>query len=278
MNSSEQDDRQPKDLCYYEPTVPGDAPIFLLGSGQRCGSTLLQRLLNSCEGVLLWGEHHGVLNTLVSINDELLAWEKKFEGNRKGFLNSDQDLFLPNMIPEDHEIRTAALAYVVNLFGLPSAKLGSPVWGFKEVRYGAVIAMFLQDLFPKARIIHLTRDVRDCFLSMKRWEDSDEEWNREMTEMAIWDWVRINGSINEVKGEINNLLTVKYEEMIGDPDAFAQRLAQFVGVDVGDFDLTIFDRKLGGSAAEQGEVKLDPEDERFLSDPAIVKVAEACGY
>jgi len=37
------------------------SPIFLLGTG-RSGTTLLQRIINSAEDVIIWGEHGGFLS------------------------------------------------------------------------------------------------------------------------------------------------------------------------------------------------------------------------
>lgn len=267
--------------CHYTPTTPSDEPIFILASAQRCGSTLLQRLVNSLEDTLLWGEHQGVLMDFIKHHEVLLEWEKRFAGNRKQFLMSGRDLFLPNMVPEDHELRTAAIAYVLNLFGLPAAKLGKPRWGFKEVRYGARVVLFLQDLFPKARFIHLTRDPAACFRSMKRWELGDDDWDRGMTTRSIWDWVRINASLAEVKDQVPGMMSVRFEDMVAAPEGFTRDLAEFLGREPGDFDLSVFERRLDGQfgpAIDPTRLELTGEEEQFLADPAIAGVARKFGY
>ena len=40
-------------------------PIFLLGTG-RCGSTLLQKILNSVDNVAIYGEHGGFLKQIAA--------------------------------------------------------------------------------------------------------------------------------------------------------------------------------------------------------------------
>src|SRR5262245_32576620 len=40
----------------FDENEDGAAPIFLLSSGWRSGSTLVQRLINSDSSVLMWGE------------------------------------------------------------------------------------------------------------------------------------------------------------------------------------------------------------------------------
>ena len=48
--------RQLQALCPPPADPADDAPIFLLSAGWRSGSTMLQRLLMSDPGVLIWGE------------------------------------------------------------------------------------------------------------------------------------------------------------------------------------------------------------------------------
>ena len=46
-----------------DPTDHAKFPIFLLGTG-RCGSTLMQKVLNSVENVMIFGEHGGFLRQI----------------------------------------------------------------------------------------------------------------------------------------------------------------------------------------------------------------------
>src|SRR5206468_701323 len=39
--------------------VEAACPVLVFGSGHRCGSTLIQRLLTSHPSMLIWGEHGG---------------------------------------------------------------------------------------------------------------------------------------------------------------------------------------------------------------------------
>ena len=54
--------QQPKNesLEDHYPQPEAEFPIFLLGTG-RCGSTLLQKILNSVENAMIYGEHGGFL-------------------------------------------------------------------------------------------------------------------------------------------------------------------------------------------------------------------------
>lgn len=269
----------------YSAVTPSEEPIFLFSSGNRCGSTLLQRLLNSCADVLIWGEQGGYLNSFLREYHILLEWESRHSSNRRTFLIEGYDNFVPNMVPEAHELREAALAHIVALFGIPAAKLGKSRWGFKEVRYGAQVALFLQDCFPRAHFIHLTRHIVECFISMKRWEESPDPWNRKWTESSIADWERINASFINKADRIPNFLSVKYEDMIANPNGFIEMLSRFLEIAPDSFDQNIFDKRIHGigSAGRVERPKLTPSDlnakERaLLSTASIVEIAEAIGY
>jgi hypothetical protein len=269
----------------HRSTAPSASPVFLLSCAHRTGSTLLQRLLNSCSDILIWGEHDGYLNRFTGSFEALLDWQGRFTGSRAGFVEGGYDQFLPNMVPQESELWAAAAAHVRALFGLPASTLGRPIWGFKEVRYGADVAVFLQRCFPQARFVHLTRDVVDVLLSLTEWEDSSDPWNREWTEASIQGWQRINASF--LGGhEIRNLLTVRYEDLTADPRAFIGELARFLDVPPESFDETVFDRVLtsdglGGMRTRRlarRRSDLDAGARRMLSSNELRRVAEAYGY
>jgi hypothetical protein len=267
--------------------TPSEQPIFLFATGQRCGSTLLQRLLNSCPDILIWGEHGGYLNSFVLQEyPALLEWGSRFSDNRKIFLVEGYDNFAPNMmVPEDYELWHAATAHIAALFGVPAAKLGRYIWGFKEVRYGAKVALFLQKCFPKARFIHLTRNVMDCYLSLKNWENSQSHWEHKWTENSLENWKRINSSFLTPDEKISNLFSVKYEVMVAEPKQFIEKLSQFLEISPDSFDHSVFERRIHGPGAEGRAERpkilpsdLNEEDRALLTEASIVKIAKEYGY
>ena len=54
---------QPQSLEGCVPTDLARLPIFLLGTG-RCGSTLLQKILNSVDNVMIYKKHGGFLRQI----------------------------------------------------------------------------------------------------------------------------------------------------------------------------------------------------------------------
>src|ERR1041385_4274275 len=79
----------------YSALTEKERPIFLLASGHRCGSTLVQRLLNSHPDILIWGEQNDYLNSFVWLFQELVEWTEKSSNDHKTFLLRGYDNFLP---------------------------------------------------------------------------------------------------------------------------------------------------------------------------------------
>src|SRR5439155_26469555 len=91
-----------------------DAPILVLGSGQRCGSTLIQRLLTSHRGVMIWGEHGGRLRELIKLT-EILAGRDPYVSApaRQAFEAGGHATWMANVMPGPAPVAAAARAYLV---------------------------------------------------------------------------------------------------------------------------------------------------------------------
>jgi hypothetical protein len=263
-----------------------ERPIFLLASGHRCGSTLLQRLLNSSPDILIWGEQKGYLNQYIPIYRNLQQWERQVAGHRKTFLTEGYNNFIANMLPEDYELREAVILHLYALFGIPATRLGRSAWGFKEVRYGVDVALSLQECFPKARFIHLIRDISACFLSMKRWEQSErDEWKREWTLRSLDNWEQINQSFLERGTQLQQLLTVRFEDMTADPRQFIEQLADFLEVPASVFDQGVFKDKIrtvGKRVLSQmltaPSITVTEEERALLTTPGRLHLLNAYNY
>lgn len=155
------------------------APIFILSSG-RSGSTLLQRMLNCCPGVTIWGEHSGLLAPLAAAYfhavEHPLMLRNIYSQNRSVDVSEllserrqpDQwQAWMNWWRPEDMD--EAFRAMVASMFQPPA--LGARcTWGFKEIRYGVgdrTIEM-LARLFPTARFVFLSRNGLNTIASQVR--------------------------------------------------------------------------------------------------------------
>ena len=242
------------------------AAVFLLSSG-RSGSTLVQRVLNSYDDVLIWGEHQGFLAPLAEAYFHLVehpsstrflpafaaterpSWARILEwkgaGNWQAWLNwftrADAETLFRDFV--------RALARHPEQAGLP------PIWGFKEIRYGGhdrVIEM-LAALFPDARFLFLARDGRNAVVSQLRTFHASGA-----RAQAIRDLFRLPVFIRrsrEWRDQNNGLLRwhrsgrldstwIRFEDLAADPRALEPFLSS-IGKTLGPAQLEVFTLEAG---------------------------------
>jgi Sulfotransferase family len=150
-----------------------EAPIFLLSTGWRSGSTLLQRILVTDSRVFLWGEPLGEM-TLVSRIAEMLshlgARDLQFWHNQPGLESLSSAWLATSWIatftPPSEDFRLALRALFDRWLAEPTRRNGFARWGFKEVRLAAAEARVLYWLYPNAKFVILSRHPYDCYLSL----------------------------------------------------------------------------------------------------------------
>ncbi|HTY84415.1 MAG TPA: sulfotransferase [Silvibacterium sp.] len=159
-----------------------ESPIFLLATGWRTGSTLLQRILVTDPRVLLWGEPFGEM-ALLSALSEILTRLSTFPNLKRHFagtaLVSSPETskrmvksWIATLYPTGDSLRASLRALVDEWLKRPAVDRGFSRWGFKEVRLGATEATLLRWLYPNAKFVTLARDPFDCYRSL-----ADSGWH-----------------------------------------------------------------------------------------------------
>lgn len=152
-----------------------DAPIFLLSTGWRSGSTLLQRILLTDPHLLLWGEPLGemaLVSRLTGMLGDFISplnldlWKHQVEAT--SVLTTS---WIANLYPSASDFRLSLRRLFDQWLGSPAREKGFARWGFKEVRIGASEAVFLHWLYPKAKFVFLSRHPYDGYRSL-----ADSEW------------------------------------------------------------------------------------------------------
>lgn len=222
-------------------------PIFLLGSG-RSGTTLLQKILNSAEDVMIWGEHGGFLKQIAeayffNLNDK--------EINRQIF-KKNPVAKEPNL--DFHRLKLRKIGYSwTNWYGKQELtdnfkqfvesffnphSLEKRHWGFKEIRYGiddSVMDM-LADIYRQARFVFIVRDPVDVLASQVAmgWDD---EWKHLANKWAIQ-----NQQIMDFCRENEDrVYLVKYEDLISRGSNTITDLFNWLGFAVSETQYDILD-------------------------------------
>jgi Sulfotransferase family len=153
-----------------------EAPIFLLSTGWRAGSTLLQRILVTDPSLLLWGEPLGEMalaSRITEIIKNSLSPRNLEIWRRQGNLTSSSlaTSWIANLYPGGSDFRSALRSLFDRWLQEPACQSGFTRWGFKEVRYGSSEAALLHWLYPQAKFVIISRHPYDCYRSM-----SDSGW------------------------------------------------------------------------------------------------------
>jgi hypothetical protein len=217
------------------------APIFVLSTGWRTGSTLLQRILVTDPGLVVWGEPFGEMTLVSRIADMVNhSWSPR---NSKGWRTprgsdnlASSELatsWIATLSPPSEDFRLALRSLFDRWLGDPSRRLGFERWGLKEVRLGAAEASLIHWLYPNAKFVMLSRHPYDSYVSL-----SDAGWhplyyNDLRVDSAAGfarHWNRLVLSWSELPEEFP-CFRIKYEDLIGGQFDF-RKLESWLGIEI----------------------------------------------
>jgi hypothetical protein len=161
----------------YYPPPEAKFPIFLLGTG-RCGSTLLQKILNSVENAMIYGEHGGFLKQVAAayfLNFEDKMIEKYIMSQNvaeKDPISVFETLKNPQLWSawtnwyNQETVKNNFRDFIESFFN-PISLEQKVHWGFKEIRYGFDdrVPEMLADLYPDGRLVFIVRHPVDVIAS-----------------------------------------------------------------------------------------------------------------
>jgi hypothetical protein len=153
-------------------TPSGESPVFLLSTGWRSGSSLLQRMImEHNEDILMWGEPFAHSNIHDNLLNQFRAFTRQWPPD--GFFLSKMqidrmsDAWTANLYPDVEHLLEAHRSFYRRLFADPAARAGRKNWGIKEVRLTIDHAFYLRALYPECKIVLLFRHPYDAYLSYR---------------------------------------------------------------------------------------------------------------
>ena len=246
-------------------------PIVILGPG-RCGSTLLQRILNTSSEITIWGEHSGFLAKL-SESYYILTKDKGIQQNlysRSRPLDpsivtgqlSNYSIDISWINPFDCEI--AKEVYINLIVQLFARKINPEqvAWGFKEIRYtqeDPALKMILE-LFPETRIVFSIRNPFDVIKSMiLAWVPPtrlEKKFQKSESQVALKTVLHYAKRWNDVASSFQywiaqhpnwNYHIDRYEHLVQAPESVIKELFEFLNVPMPDTALKPMSAKAGKS-------------------------------
>lgn len=209
------------------------SPFFVVGI-PRSGTTLLSSMLNTHSELSIGPETHYFDRFWRKCRRAAcLSDSTRFEEHAYQFLNSyaaagrDKALGSVEAIAErlfasgerSHRVLLEAT------LGSRASNLRKSVWGEKTPVHVDYLPQILEE-FPEARIIHILRDPRDVLLSLR-----SVPWGRRGRLFYLLWWRRCARLRDAVPGlDGNNLLEVRYEDLLARPEETLRRICKFIGV------------------------------------------------
>lgn len=268
-----------------EPELPGKAvasnerPIFVFGCGWRSGTTLLQRVLCSHPEIHLWGENHGVLEHLLHAAETISGLQRVSRQHQSDYEKNGTDGWIAMMNPPQERFHCGLRKLLESYYCEATLQLGKTRWGFKEVRFGEHVAAFLRGLYPRACFIHLVRHPRDClasaratrtvFLKRGLLADTGE------AEGFLRHWAEV-GKTFLSESQKPDVLRLRYEDVVAEPDDAIRQIAELVGVHADGFSRRVFEVRRRGWL--EREPQRSPRDDSLLKEPWLWNVADQFGY
>ncbi len=213
-----------------------DQPIFIAGP-DRSGTTLLYALLASHPNISMvrrmnfWRWFYGRYGDLRHEDNFERLLERMLAYKRMEPLRPDGERIR-------REFRQGKPTYgrVFALFQRHNAeRSGKPRWGDKSLHTEHYAGQVLAE-FPEAKFIHITRDPRDRYASVRKRFGKDTP----RVGAATGRWLAsMRAALENRKKYPANYLIVRFEDLAGDPEASARKICAFIGEDYSPAMLTM---------------------------------------
>jgi len=208
------------------PVDPRTAPVFIAGP-DRSGTTLMFALLASHPNLSMvrrtnmWRYFHRRYGDL---------------GDPENFERCLRDMVryrrMRHLQPDADRIRTEFLqgeptyARLFSLFHEHNAeRAGKSRWGDKSLHTERYAERVFSE-FPEARILHMVRDPRDRYASVRK------RWGRDVSRVgaATGRWMSSTRAGRRAqRRHPDRYLLVRYEDLASDPEATMRRVCEFIG-------------------------------------------------
>ena len=268
----------------YSSQSEKEFPIFLLGTG-RCGSTLLQKILNSVENVMIYGEHGGFLKQVaaayfLNLEDKMI---EKYIMSQNVAGKDPHSVFETLKDPQlwsawtnwynQETVKDNFRDFIESFFNPVSLKQ-KVHWGFKEIRYGLndrVLEM-LADLYPDGRFVFIVRHPVEVIASKISARAS------EGIEPDAHTWLAQNTSfLTFFRENRERSRIVCYEELISKDGQQLSQLFDWLGFSLSDEQRNIIDSTKPRYKGRPRPAKLS-DDEINTINSITQEMREELGY
>lgn len=205
----------------------------IIGACPRSGTTLLRTMLNSHPEIGVpretrfvleaWAERESFGDLRERANRRRLAlWIFRREESQAGRLGLNRKKAIARLVAAPPTLGSM----LATCFLMYAERQGKARWGDKRPTYAARMYV-IRDFFPNAQFVNMLRDPRACAASMRKlgWYDGD-------IAPAVELWERSVKVVDRRRRRLapDQLLDVRYEDLVADPEEELARLTAFTGL------------------------------------------------
>ena len=244
-------------------------PVFILACSPRSGSTWLQRIITSTREVMVWGESGylfpwGVLWSPGEANDKAVLNHFAYESHYKAkdliyFREKKADMWMAVLNPTFEDAFHGHKIALKEIYGKAAKKEGYERWGMKETAWSNATVHFLSSVFPKAKVIFLTRKFEDSWWSRFHYQVVQNATHE--NDINIWceAWIKQHNLALEFVDKLNAKI-IHYEDLCEKKNAILD-LLKWIGCK-NPLDPMQCGRKI--SSHEHNNDPMSTEDEKLL--------------
>ena len=206
-------------------------PSFFIIGTQRSGTTLLRLLLNNHSEVAIPTESTFLMPFLRKkfiFNLKHLSMYRKKTILQYLLTNSQFAKWDINesLLEEVKEKDMNLIQFISFLYSSFASKYGKSLCGDKTPPFIRKLPILIK-AYPEAKFIHIVRDGRDTFLSLRK-KSAPGASN---VSLGAFEWKYKLTLINKaLKGIENRLLEVRYEDLVNEPQQQLLNICEFLGV------------------------------------------------
>lgn len=262
--------------------LSGISPIILTSPTTRCGTTLLQRLFLSSQNAICYGEDIGTnlnMMTTILMNQLTAIGELKDDLNaqREAILAGNTDNWTPNVMPDADGYLNC---WIEMYYSMPrflqtySESINRPVWLYKYPGIEPTTIGAIRSLFPESKVLFVFRHLEDALKSAKA-----RQFITTLDEMAEYcmQWRHNMLEISDRSAD-ENILFVKYEDMVAQPDLHVTMLEAFTGAS--GIDPAVFGTKVNTFAGDESEGRSNTQyiDPKALTEEECELMERIAGH
>jgi len=258
--------------------------FFILGRG-RSGTDLLTSVLNAHPEISVAPEALFIMNLYYKfypVEHWGLAAKKRFSKYLWGEIrltkwwNLDKDEVVQDLLSQGSDVNFAQLCQIPYMHYAGKHGKRPLLLGDKNPTYTLFVGE-IHEVYPEAKFIHVVRDYRDNALSFK-----NVSFDLKNVTSLAERWRRYNLVVKEFSERHPGVvLTVRYEDLLSQPDDILRKIFQFIGSDYDSGVLNHYQKKSAGDTWQKNLSKpLDPGQkgkwQTQLSKTEIAKIECIC--